>query len=185
MIFFPTEFACKLFWCWEASAHAGGKASQWLIVHFKGGVDKSQLKLRNYPCWTCHILMSNIVMLFGNGIPEDPTGVLDLSLADTSGSSSGVWTGETGSKEGYSNTSVLSLKDMLSCKKTKISTSNMPSKCCHILDFWDYFWSFWWTLVDSGWVADTIFLRWAKTLGISQQKYVDIQHALFLKSIFH
>ena len=50
-------------------------------------------------------------------IPEDPTGVFDFSLADTSGSSSGEWIGDTGSKEGYSNTSVLSLNDMLSCKK--------------------------------------------------------------------
>ena len=81
-------------------------------MHFKGGVDQSQLK----SIWASHILiMSNIVMLLGK--PEDPTGVFDLSLADTSGSSSGVCMGETGSKEGYSNTSVLSLNDMLSCKK--------------------------------------------------------------------
>ena len=81
--------------------------------------------------------MSNIVMILGmgNGLPEDPTGVFDLSLADTSGSSSGVWTGETGSKEGYSNTSVLSLNDMLSCKKQKLvqdRVDDMPSKFFHI-----------------------------------------------------
>ena len=68
------------------------------------------------------------------GKPEDPTGVFDLSLADTSGSSSGVCMGETGSKEGYSNTSVLSLNDMLSCKKQILVQD--PSKCCHLLDFW-------------------------------------------------
>ena len=55
--------------------------------------------------------------------PEEPTGVFDLSLETTSGSSSElctmsmVCTGDTGSNDGYSNTSVLSLNDMLSCKK--------------------------------------------------------------------
>ena len=52
--------------------------------------------------------------------PEEPTGVFDLSLETTSGSSSElctmVCTGDTGSNDGYSNTSVLSLNDMLSCK---------------------------------------------------------------------
>merc|ERR1719150_740225 len=50
--------------------------------------------------------------------PEEPTGVFDLSLETTSGSSSAfctmVCTGDTGSNDGYSNTSVLSLNDMLS-----------------------------------------------------------------------
>ena len=53
-------------------------------------------------------------------IPEDPTGVFDFSLADTSGSSSGEWIGDTGSKEGYSNTSVLSLNVMLSWNKQSL-----------------------------------------------------------------
>ena len=74
------------------------------------------------------------------GKPEDPTGVFDLSLADTSGSSSGVCMGETGSKEGYSNTSVLSLNEMLSCKKQILVQDRVdPSKCCCIFNFLDYF----------------------------------------------
>ena len=108
-------------------------------MHFKGGVDKSQLK----SIWASHILIMIIILCCFWGKPEYPTGVFDLSLADTSGSSSGVCLGETGSKEGYSNTSVLSLNDMLSCKKQILVQDRVdPSKCCHVLDFSDYFWLF-------------------------------------------
>ena len=101
-------------------------------MHFKGGVDKSQLK----SIWASHSLILIIIL----GKPEDPTGVFDLSLADTSGSSSGVCMGETGSKEGYSNTSVLSLNEMLSCKKQILVQDRVdPSKCCCIFNFLDYF----------------------------------------------
>ena len=91
--------------------------------------------------------------------PEEPTGVFDLSLETTSGSSSElctivctmVCTGDTGSNDGYSNTSVLSLNDMLSCKKQ----INIKSKIDNTVQYWHFSEILWqsWLKSGVGWLS--------------------------------